>query len=94
MADRKKVDSASGPREHKKGRERPVFGFLLASLHTGASRALWPGLIDSARRNDVNLICFPGGRLRAELAFESQRNVIYDLAGKECLDGLVSRSRS
>ena len=74
--------------------KRPTFGFLLASLHTGASRALWPGLIDSAARNDVNLICFPGGRLGAQMAFESQRNVIYDLAGKACLDGMVTWASS
>ena len=78
----------------KSHKQRPVFGFLLASLHTGASRALWPGLIDAAERLDVNLICFPGGRLRAQVAFESQRNVIYDLAGKECLDGLVTWASS
>ena len=27
---------------------RPNLGFLLASLHTGASRALLPGLLDAA----------------------------------------------
>ncbi len=86
-----KVKNASKKSGSKKAwSKRPTFGFLLASLHTGASRALWPGLIDSAERHDVNLICFPGGRLRAQVAFESQRNVIYDLAGKECLDGLVT----
>lgn len=78
----------------KARQRRPTFGFLLASLYTGASRALWPGLIDSAARHDVNLICFPGGRLRATVAFESQKNVIYDLAGKACLDGMVTWASS
>src|SRR5512136_170366 len=81
-------------KHHKPWKRRPTFGFLLASLHTGASRALWPGLIDSAERNNVNLICFPGGRLRSQVAYESQRNVIYDLVGKECLDGLVTWASS
>ena len=86
---------STGRPKYRKGRKkRPSFGFLLASLHTGASRALWPGLIDAAERLDINLICFPGGRLRAQLAYESQRNVIYDLVGKGCLDGIVTWASS
>ena len=74
--------------------QRATLGFLLASLHTGASRALWPGLLDAAERHDVNLICFPGGRLKTTVAYEGQRNLIYDLAGEACLDGLVTWSSS
>ncbi len=77
-------------KQKKNPKKRPVFGFLLASLHTGASRALWPGVIDAAERHDLNLICFPGGRLRTPVAYEAQRNSIYDMAGEECLDGLVT----
>ncbi len=78
--------------KHEDGRyiERPVFGFLLASLHTGASRALWPGVIAAAEQHDVNLICFPGGRLHSQVAYEAQRNAVYDMVGEECLDGLVT----
>ena len=71
---------------------RPTLGFLLASLHTGASRALWPGLIDAAERQDVNLVCFPGGRIHSMESFENQRNVLYDLVGGGCVDGLVTWS--
>ncbi len=79
----------------RRGRkERPSFGFLLASLHTGASRALWPGIIDAAERLDVNLICFPGGRLRGQVAFESKRNIIFDLAGNGSLDGIITWASS
>ncbi|MFZ6031235.1 MAG: ATP-binding protein [Chloroflexota bacterium] len=74
--------------------KRQTLGFLLASLHTGASQALLPGLLDAAEKHDVNFICFPGGRLRAASAFENQRNVIYDLAGPESLQGLVTWSSS
>ncbi|HLO29289.1 MAG TPA: substrate-binding domain-containing protein [Anaerolineales bacterium] len=71
---------------------RKTIGFLLASLHTGASQIIWPSLLDSAERHDVNLICFPGGRLQAIDSFEIQRNAIFDLASNECLDGLVTWS--
>lgn len=73
---------------------RPIFGFLLASLHTGASRALWPGVIAGAEKHDVNLIFFPGGRLHGQVAYEAQRNTVYDLIGEECLDGLVTWASS
>jgi len=80
--------------QRKGSKSRPTFGFLLASLHTGASRALWPGLIDAAERLDVNLICFPGGRLRSQVAYESMRNLIYDLANEACLDGVITWASS
>jgi hypothetical protein len=41
-----------------------MFGFLTANIHVGASRTLWLGVVDAAERHGVNLMCFPGGRLR------------------------------
>jgi len=86
-----RIDAQSVP---KKPGKRPTVGFLLASLNTGASRALWLGLLDAAVQHDVNLISFPGGRLNASNAFESQRNLIFDLANPDCLDGLVTWASS
>jgi len=71
---------------------RTTIGFLLASLHTGASQIIWPSMADSAERHDINLICFPGGRLHAMDSFEIQRNAIYELASHKCLDGLITWS--
>jgi signal transduction histidine kinase/DNA-binding LacI/PurR family transcriptional regulator/AraC-like DNA-binding protein/CheY-like chemotaxis protein len=75
-------------------RKRKTLGFILASLHTGVSLTIWPSLLDAARRHDVNLICFPGGRLQAAESYEIQRNVIFDLASDEYLDGLITWSSS
>ena len=69
-------------------------GLLLANLHAGTSSTLWPGVADEAAARGVNLICFPGGRLGATTGFEASRNAIYDLAGPECLDGLISWATS
>jgi signal transduction histidine kinase/DNA-binding LacI/PurR family transcriptional regulator/AraC-like DNA-binding protein len=69
---------------------RPTIGFLTANVHTGAARALWPGVLDAARAGDANLVCYPGGRLRAAEDFEAERNLIYQLVDTERLDGLVS----
>lgn len=74
--------------------ERVTLGFLLASVHTGASLVIWPSLLDAAERHDINLICFPGGRLQAADSFEIQRNAIFDLASNKCLDGLITWSSS
>jgi signal transduction histidine kinase/DNA-binding LacI/PurR family transcriptional regulator/AraC-like DNA-binding protein len=74
--------------------DRATLGFLLASLHTGASLVIWPSLLEAAERHDINLICFPGGRLHAADSFEVQRNAIFDLASNKCLDGLITWSSS
>lgn len=73
---------------------RPTIGFLFASLHTGASLVIWPSLLNAAIRQDVNLICFPGGRLQAADSFETQRNAIFDLVSNRSLDGLITWSSS
>ncbi len=87
-------NSFTGAKSGTSAHERVTLGFLLASLHTGASLTIWPSLLDAARRHDVNLICFPGGRLHAAEAFEIQRNVIFELASDAYLDGLISWSSS
>lgn len=69
---------------------RPTIGFLTANLNLGASRVLWPGILDAAEKGDVNLISYPGGRLNSSENFEGQRNVIFDLINLVHLDGLVS----
>jgi signal transduction histidine kinase/DNA-binding LacI/PurR family transcriptional regulator/AraC-like DNA-binding protein len=71
---------------------RPTIGFLTANIHIGAARTVWVGITDAAQKHDVNLICFPGGRLRPRDDPESQRNVLYDLTQVGHLDGLVSWS--
>jgi signal transduction histidine kinase/DNA-binding LacI/PurR family transcriptional regulator/AraC-like DNA-binding protein len=72
----------------------PTIGLLLADLHTGASCSLWPGVAEEAERRGVNLVCFAGGRLRMEEGFEAGRNDVYDLAGPDCLDGLLTWASS
>ncbi len=68
---------------------RPTIGFLSANIHIGASRVLWPGILDAAEAGDANLICFPGGRLDAVDSGESMRNLIFRQIAPEQFDGLV-----
>jgi signal transduction histidine kinase/DNA-binding LacI/PurR family transcriptional regulator/AraC-like DNA-binding protein len=81
-------------RQHGAGpvNRRATIGFLTANIHIGAARTVWVGMTDAAKKHDVNLICFPGGRLRPPEDPESQRNILYDLTQVDQLDGLVSWS--
>src|SRR4030042_6209324 len=80
------------PRGFKGADRRPTLGFFLANIHIGTGRSLWPPIVKAAEQHNVNLICFPGGGLRAPGGFEAQRNVIYDLANTGSVDGLISWS--
>ncbi len=80
------------PEESGAARPRPTLGFILANIHIGTGRSLWPAIVRAAEQHDANLICFPGGGLRASAGFEAQRNAIYDLVNPESVDGLISWS--
>lgn len=82
------MGDATGRSSNKLG-GRSSLGFVLASLHTGASIAAWPGVAGAAERADVNLFCFPGGRLGLSAGYEASRNAVYDLAGRAPIDGLL-----
>jgi hypothetical protein len=68
-----------------KRQKRPTIGFLSANIGTGASRVLWPGVLDAAEAAGVNLVCFPGGCLYSSENFDVQRNLIFDLVNGEQL---------
>jgi DNA-binding LacI/PurR family transcriptional regulator len=79
----------------KKSGSRLTIGLLIGRLgDVGYAAEVWPGVADVAKERDINLICFVGGALRAVHEFDSQRNVAYDLASPENLDGLVAMSGS
>jgi signal transduction histidine kinase/DNA-binding LacI/PurR family transcriptional regulator/AraC-like DNA-binding protein len=92
MAANLKTDKAAPQHRPRSPNRRTTIGFLTANIHIGASRTVWAGVVDAAQKQDVNLICFLGGGLRISAGFEAQRNVIYDLARVDYLDGLVSWS--
>lgn len=74
---------------------RPTIGLFIGRLGEQRYQAhVWPGVADAARARDVNLVCFVGGPLRSPEEFDAQRNVIYDLAGPENVDGLLVMSGS
>lgn len=79
---------------------RPVIGLLINQTFSanGYQSSVWNGVLECAQEHDVSVIGFCGGILphageesRPLLLFDRdvQRNVIYDLAGMENVDGLV-----
>ncbi len=63
---------------------RPTIGFF--NLNISDDWALWPwlGMVDAARKHDVNLVTFVG-----QIVGLDQGNVVYDLARGNRLDGLI-----
>ncbi|BCL25365.1 substrate-binding domain-containing protein [Streptomyces aurantiacus] len=75
----------AGGTSHGPGRPLTV-GLLTANIHLGVGATLWSGACAAAERNDVNLICFPGGNLRHG---DVTRSELYELVGPARLDGVV-----
>lgn len=65
---------------------RPTIGLVTANIHLGVGATLWSGVLAAAERHDVNLICFPGGEVRAT---DRPPNSVYDLVAPDLVDGLI-----
>jgi len=72
----------------------PAIALVCASIHTGASRGLWKGVVDEALGRGASVICLPGGRLGAREDFEAERNRLYALASPRNVAGVVSWTTS
>jgi DNA-binding LacI/PurR family transcriptional regulator len=69
---------------------RPVtIGMLTASLHGPTEINLWHGVADRALERNVNLICFSGGIPNWQPQYEAQKNILFNIAGQENVDGLL-----
>jgi len=76
---------------------RPTIGFLSGNVYARVSlhpNILWSGILDTAREQDANLICFAGGALGVspDTNLALPRNVLYDLVASDNVDGLVISS--
>ena len=50
---------------------------------------LWHGVADQAQAREVNLFCFSGGIPHWPVEHEAQKNILFDIAGKQNVDGLL-----
>ena len=69
--------------------ERLTIGLLLGRLGSRYQRHIWPAVVEVARERDANLICFAGRSLHSPNRFDANRNIVYQLAGPENVDGLI-----
>lgn len=67
---------------------RRTLGYLTPNISDNVGLARWRGVVDAAREQDANLICFPGAIWRTPQP-EGQANVIYNLINPENPDGLI-----
>lgn len=70
-------------------KQTPTIGLFLGQLEERYQSEIWHGVVDEVQSQKVNLLCFPGGPLNISYKYMAQRNVIYDLASKNNLDGLI-----
>jgi len=71
--------------------DRKTICLLLEGVSGLYYSTLWPGVVDCAKRNDCNVICYAGGALRMspQNPYEAQRNVIYNHVDLTNVDGLI-----
>jgi PAS domain S-box-containing protein len=68
---------------------RPTIGYLAFGLQ-GIGLPLWQGVLNQARQQGNNLICFPGANLLAGDKINTQQNIVYELITRERVNGLIS----
>lgn len=66
---------------------RPTIGLLIVGV-MGFWKWSWLGVVDGARARGANVICFSGSVINAE-NLDYQRNVLFDLARSQRLNGLI-----
>ncbi|MGD9200251.1 MAG: SpoIIE family protein phosphatase [Chitinispirillia bacterium] len=69
----------------------PTVGILTEGLIGVYQAGLWPGIKDTAKTNNINLICFCGGSLgvSSENPWDYQGNILYKLVEENTPDGLI-----
>jgi phosphoserine phosphatase RsbU/P len=66
-----------------------TIGLLLDWLENNYQNRVLAVVDDAVRRRGAHLLCFTGGVLASPYRFGERRNFIYDLAGRENVDGLI-----
>jgi DNA-binding LacI/PurR family transcriptional regulator len=78
------MNSASN-RDQISETDRPLVGLLITDLGLAIERDFVHGVMKAAERQDVSIICFAGGSLRAS----SAANMAFELAETSRLDGVI-----
>ncbi|MBN1876232.1 MAG: substrate-binding domain-containing protein [Anaerolineae bacterium] len=75
---------------YEERKNKLTIGLLTYGVVDTISQSLWYGVVDAAREQNLDVICFSGWILNDPITeFGSQANRIYDLVSSACVDGLV-----
>lgn len=67
-----------------------TIGFLAPGIDDDVSLLIWQGMTDAARQHQVNVVALTGGRLRKDIDFHEQGNILYELIDLHEVDGLIT----
>ena len=70
----------------------PVIGVLVDWLENEYQSGVLAGVEQAAQEHGLELLCFVGGMVRSAQMVGSERNLVFELAGPACVDGLVIMS--
>jgi sigma-B regulation protein RsbU (phosphoserine phosphatase) len=71
--------------------DHPCIGVLIEGLSGVYQKGVWAGIVDAAKNNGLNCLCFTGGALLNSPSdtWDYQRNILYDFAQNYPLSGVV-----
>jgi DNA-binding LacI/PurR family transcriptional regulator/signal transduction histidine kinase len=64
-------------------------GVITAELSDSYQAEIWRGIVAKTIELEVGLVCFLGSRINSPLPTEHNANIVYSLAGKDQIDGLI-----
>jgi len=68
---------------------KPIIGFLAARLEEPYQHAVWTGAMEEAERLGVSLVFFGGQRVGSPEGYEALDNIVFDLAARSRVAGIV-----
>ncbi len=76
----------------KKKNGRKTIAFFINQFNGSYHSVIWPLMFDVCRKRDINVLFFPGKSLCYSYNFNTQFNIIYSLANKYSVDGIISNA--
>lgn len=67
----------------------PVIGLLIGQLEESYLSLIWPGIVDYAKENGLNLIIFSARSPASDYGWDYEHNVVNDFITNKILDGII-----
>jgi PAS domain S-box-containing protein len=83
-----RIDKATKHTLYSRQNSLKTIGFLGIGTQIALARKQWPGLLNTCKKYNINLLYVAGEQLR-HIEHYSQANVLFDIIKKEHVDGLI-----